>query len=80
MFMQNSIAKRYKSGNPALLSAHFADAVSQKKEKTVSLACDGVIGRQPASGRISGGQMSTAIVAKGTSGHGPKSAFRVLAC
>jgi hypothetical protein len=27
----NSITKRYKSGNPALLSVHFADAVSPEK-------------------------------------------------
>jgi hypothetical protein len=27
----NSNTKRYKSGNPALLSAHFADAVSPKR-------------------------------------------------
>jgi hypothetical protein len=28
IIMRNSNTKRYKSGNPALLSAHFADAVS----------------------------------------------------
>ncbi|MGA8694837.1 MAG: hypothetical protein WB689_13540 [Xanthobacteraceae bacterium] len=31
MFMRNSNTKRYKSGNPALLSVHFADAVSPEK-------------------------------------------------
>lgn len=30
MFMQNSITKRYKLGNPALVSAHFADAISSR--------------------------------------------------
>jgi hypothetical protein len=28
--MRNSNTKRYKSGNPALLSAHFADSISAK--------------------------------------------------
>jgi hypothetical protein len=31
MFTQNSITKRCKLGNPALVSAHFADPINAKK-------------------------------------------------
>jgi hypothetical protein len=36
MFVQNSNTERCKSGNPALLSAHFADAISPEKSNNWS--------------------------------------------
>jgi hypothetical protein len=36
MFLRNSNTKRYKSGKPAVLSAHFADAVSPEKSNCLT--------------------------------------------